>query len=296
MIIEIFYNSILSALLLSLVAIGFNLIFNATKVFHLAHGAIYIYAVYGLFYFNFLLVQWLLPVMAAIISILLSLILIVGVILLIEILVYRPLYLKGTNPTISLISSLGVYILLINIITFFYGNESVSINNNFNIVFSNQWFKITESEFVQLIVCGVTLIGVFLFSKSIYYVRIRAIGDNYAVAAKFGINIQKTRLIALVAGSLLVGIAGMIKGYNVAIDPHSGMTVTLAAAVAVIIGGEGSLKGTILACLVIALIENFSILIFSSQWKDTITYILLILVLLFYHKGLISINQRIETR
>jgi branched-chain amino acid transport system permease protein len=296
MLIEIFYNSILAALVLSLVAIGFNLIFNATKVFHLAHGAIYVYAVFGLYYFNALLIQCLSPVLAAIISILLSLILIVGIILLIEFLVYRPLYHKGTNPTISLISSLGIYILAVNILTFFYGNESVSINNNFNIIFSGQWFIITESEFVQFLICGLTLIGVFFFSKSKYYVHIRAIGDNYAVSAKFGINIQKTRLIALIAGSLLVGIAGMVKGYDIAIDPHSGMTITLAAAVAVIIGGEGSLKGTFLACLVIALIDNFSVLLFSSQWKDTITYILLILILLFYKKGLISINQRIEAQ
>lgn len=294
--IEIFYNSILAALVLSLVAIGFNLIFNATKVFHLAHGAIYIYSVYGLFYFNVLLVQWLSPIMAAVVSILLSFILIIVIILLVEFLVYRPLFSKGTNTTISLISSLGVYILLINIVTYFFGNDGVSLNNNFNIVFSNQWLKITESEFVQIFVSGITLLSVFLFSKSKYYVHIRAVGDNYAVAAKFGINIHKTRLIALVIGSILVGIAGIIKGYDVSIDPHSGMTISLAAAVSVIIGGEGSLKGTILACLVIALIENFSVLIFSSQWKDTITYILLILVLLINQKGLISINQRIETR
>jgi branched-chain amino acid transport system permease protein len=296
MIIEIFYNSILASLVLALVAIGFNLIFNATKVFHLAHGAVYVYAVFSFYYINVLLVQWISPVMATIFSFLLSLFLITGVILLIEFLVYRPLYVKGTNPIISLISSLGVYILLISLITFFYGNESVSIKNNFNILYSNQWLKITESELVQLVVCGVVLIGVFIFSKSKYYVHIRAIGDSYAVAAKFGINTQKTRLIALVTGSVLVGIAGIVKGYDVAIDPHSGMSITLAAAVVVIIGGEGSIKGTILACLVIAIIENFSILIFSSQWNDTITYILLILVLLFYQKGLMSINQRIETR
>lgn len=296
MIIEIFYNSILSALLLSLVAIGFNLIFNATKVFHLAHGAIYVYAVFGLYYFHHLLVQWVSPFWATFISIILSLIVVVGLIFLIEILVYRPLYLKGTNPAISLISSLGVYILTINIITFFYGNGSVSIDNSFNIISANQWFNITEAELIHLIVSILMLVVIFLFSRSKYYTHIRAIGDDYAVAAKFGINIRKTRLIALIAGSIIVGVAGMIKGYEIAIDPHSGMAITLTAAVAVIIGGEGSLKGTVLACIIISLIENFSVLLFSSQWEDITTYILLILVLLFYQKGLISINQRIETR
>lgn len=44
--IQIFFNSVVSALMLALVALGFNLIFNATRVFHLAHGAIYVTGVF----------------------------------------------------------------------------------------------------------------------------------------------------------------------------------------------------------------------------------------------------------
>ena len=120
MITQILLNSILSAFLLTLVAIGFNLIFNATKVFHLAHGAMYVSAIYAYYksntYFTQILPQW----ASVTLSIILSLILILSIIVIVEYLVYRPLYRKKVNSAISLISSLGVYLLIVNLITFFF--------------------------------------------------------------------------------------------------------------------------------------------------------------------------------
>lgn len=296
MITQILLNSIISALLLSMVAIGFNLIFNATKVFHLAHGALYVSSVYAVYVFNNFFKQTLPQGFSIGISVILSLLLISALIVLIEYLVYRPLYHKNVNPTISLISSLGVYLLIVNFIALFFGNESISLNNDYNIVFSNDYFKLTNVELMHLLV-GIALISaVLFFSKTKFYTQIRAITDNYTVAEKFGINIQKTRFVALILGTLLVGIAGVMRGFEISVDPYVGLTLTLASSVAVIVGGVNSLKGTILACFVVALIENFSVKFLSAQWRDTLTYTLLIAVLLFYQQGLISIKQRIEAR
>jgi len=296
MLVQILINSILSALLLSIVAIGFNLIFNATKVFHLAHGAMYVSAVYGVYAFNNLFQKTLGSGISLAISIFLSLLLISGLILIIEFLVYRPLYKKNINPTISMISSLGVYLLVVNIITFFFGNESISLTNNFKIAVSNDYFKMTDIEIIHLIISVFLILAIFLFTKTKFYSHIRAVTDNYSVAEKFGIDIQKTRFIALIVGTILVGTAGIMRAHEVAIDPHVGLTITLVASVAVIVGGVTSIHGTILACFVIALIENFSVKFISAQWRDLLTYGLLIAVLIFYQQGLISVKQRIETK
>lgn len=294
MLTQILFNSILSALLLSIVAIGFNLIFNATKVFHLAHGAMYVTAVYGVYTLNNLF-QKILPSQISIaVSIVLSLLIISVLIIIVEFLVYRPLYRKNINPTISLISSLGVYLLIVNIITFFFGNESISLSNSYSIVFANDYFKLTDIELIHLIISILLISAVFIFTKSRFYTNIRAITDSYSVAEKFGINVQRTRLTALIVGTVFVGIAGIMRGYEVALDPNVGLTITLIASVAVIVGGVTSIRGTILACFVIALIENFSVKFISAQWRDLLTYTLLILVLLFYQQGLISVKQRIE--
>lgn len=292
MLTQILLNSVISALLLSLVAIGFNLIFNATKVFHLAHGALYVSAVYGVYGFNQLL-SGEVPVLA---SVALSLAVVTVLVVVVEYLVYRPLYVKNVNSTISLISSLGVYLLTVNLITFFFGNESISLNNSFSFVFANEYFKLTEAEFIHLIMSLVLIAAVLMFSKTKYYTHIRAITDSYEAAEKFGINVQRTRLVALIVGTVLVGIAGIMKGYEIAIEPNMGLTIVLTASVAVIVGGVNSLRGTIIACFVIALIENYSVKFISAQWKEMLTYTLLILVLVFYQQGLISVKQRIETR
>lgn len=296
MITQILLNSIISALLLSLVAIGFNLIFNATKVFHLAHGAMYVTAVYALYAFNNFFQQILPSRVSITVSILLSLLLISIIILIVEYLVYRPLNQKNVNPIISLISSLGVYLLVVNLIALIFGNDSISLDNNYTIVFANDYFKLTDIEFKHFII-GITLIiAVLLFAKTKFYTHIKAITDDYMVAEKFGINVQQTRFIALIVGTILVGVAGILRGYEVAIDPYVGLTITLVASVAVIVGGVTSLKGTIIACFVIALIENFSVKFLSAQWRDLLTYTLLIVVLIFYQQGLISVKQRIEAR
>jgi branched-chain amino acid transport system permease protein len=296
MLTQILINSIISALLLSLVALGFNLIFNATKVFHLAHGAMYVTAAYATFGFTRLLERALPPQASAGVAIILALLLISVLIVVIEYLVYRPLYRRNVNPTISMISSLGVYLLVVNLIAFFFGNESISLNNSYSIVVANDYFKLTNVELLHLI-CGIVLVSaVLLLARTRFYTHVRAITDSYSVAEKFGVNVQRTRFVALVAGTLLVGVVGILRGYEIAIDPHVGLTLTLAAAVAVIVGGVTSLAGTIAACFVIALIENFSVKVLSAQWKDMLTYTLLIAVLIFYQQGLISVRQRVEAR
>src|SRR5436190_5635752 len=152
MITQILLNSIISALLLSLVALGFNLIFNATKVFHLAHGAMYITAVYATFAFRSVFLRVASLSISTAVSILLSLLLISALVVAVEYLVYRPLYLKKVNPTISMISSLGVYFLVVNLIALVYGNESVALNNNYSIIVANSYFKVTNIELLHLII------------------------------------------------------------------------------------------------------------------------------------------------
>jgi branched-chain amino acid transport system permease protein len=296
MLTQILFNSINSALLLSLVAIGFNLIFNATKVFHLAHAGIYIAGIYSFYHFRNLFDKNSSIIYTVVLPFVLTIIIVVILISLIEYLIYQPLSKLNVNPAISLVSSLGVYLLVVNVITLIFGNEAILISSNYSIFYSNRWFKVTDIELIQSLV-SLGLITCILFLKNNrIYKNIRAITYSYLVSEKFGINIRQTRLIAVIAASVLAAIAGILKVYEVAIDPNAGMSIILTASVAVIIGGVYSIPGTILACFAISLIQNFSVKFLSAQWKDTLTYSLLILVILFFQQGLISTKQRIETK
>jgi len=293
---QIFINSILSATLLALVALGFNLIFNTTKIFHLAHGALLVSCIYSFHGFYNWSISFLPSAFSFISSVIFAFLIVSILIVLVEHLVYRPLYKKNVSSAISLISSLGVYFLLVNIISLFFGNESISLYSNSVNAFSNSYFKLTNIESVNLIISAVLISLVFLFSRTKFYFNLKAISDNYAVSEKFGLDVQKMRIMALVLGSVLAGCAGIMKGFEVATEPNIGLNITLTASVAVIVGGVNSLKGTVIACFVIAFIENFSVLFLTAQWKDLLTYSLLIAVLVLYQQGLISVKQRIEKR
>ena len=119
--IQILINSITSGLLLAMVALGFHIIFSATNIFHIAHGGIYVAGVYFFFgisqHLGFVPSLFLTILFAAFLGIL------------IEWLVYKPLAKKSNNQNIALISSLGVYIVLVNSIAILYGNETKLLDN-----------------------------------------------------------------------------------------------------------------------------------------------------------------------
>ncbi len=296
MIIQILLNTIISGIILSLVALGFGIIFKATKVFHIAHGGLYVIAVYSFSYFRNMMEDVFSVGVVLILSLLLALIIIKVIIIGIEFFVYKPLYIRSISPEISLISSLGVYFVLVNLITFFFGNEGIILKDEISFFMTNEWITITNSEFIIFIV-GISLIALtMLFDRSSSGVDINAISDSYLVAMNYGINVQNTRYIALLFGTFLVGLAGILKGYEVAFEPNVGMAITLTAAVAVIIGGVYSLKGIVFSCFILATIENFSVLIIPQSWVETLTYLVLLFVILFFDNGLISNKMRVETR
>lgn len=285
--IQIFFNSMVSALMLALVALGFNLIFNATRVFHLTHGAIYVMGVFVAYSLQSGLGNWVSVPIAIVVSI--------GIALLVERWVYLPLAQRHASAAISLISSLGVYTFLINLLAFFFGNEGVALDNSTQtFIYENAYFHINGIEAKQLLIGGFCLVGLYFFSQTRWYRNIRAVTDSYEVSEKFGISVQQTRYIAMAVGSLLAIVSGLLNGFYTSTNPHDGLAITLMATVAVIVGGVRSLWGTSLACLVIALIDNFSVKILSQRWREVVIYALLIFVLLFFKEGLFSGKNRIE--
>lgn len=295
MFLQLLFNSIVSGLLLALVAVGFNLIFNTTKVFHLAHAGIYVLGSYLMMMFlNFFnaehsLATWL-------ISIVLCFSVIILLSSLIEWLVYYPLAKKNSGQAITLISSMGVYILLVNIIALKFGNEAKFMNLDLgkSITFIN--LTIVPIQLVQLAIAVLILTSVLLFQKSKVFLRVKAVMSEQTVASVLGVNTKGVRLFAMIIGGLLVAIASILKLYDTGITPYSGMTITLTASAAVIIGGSNSLTGTLIASLLIAALQTMTEWFLSSQWKEGMTFLLLILVILWRTEGIVSFKMRVEEK
>lgn len=294
MFLQLIYNSIVSGLLLALVAVGFNIIFSTTKVFHLAHGVFYIIGCYVVLESK----KYFPEVNMAFYSVsLLAAILVVSVFAsLVEKLVYQPLTKRYAGQAISLISSLGVYIFLVNLVALHFGNENKFISTNMGNSITMGKLIIVPIQIVQLSVSLVLLTAFLLFSRHKVFLIIRAVTSQETVASVLGINSKKIRMFTIILGSTLAAIAGILKFYDTGINPYSGMSITLSAAVAVIIGGNASIKGTIVAALLISILQTLTEWFLSAQWKDGITFLLLIIVILWKTEGIVSFKMRVEEK
>ncbi len=282
-------NGIVSACSYALVAFGFALIYFTTKTFHFAHGAIYTLSAYLLFTFYNLLK---LPLT---ISVLISLLIIAIFGILIDETIYVPLVKKNSSSLIHMLSSLGLYIVMVNFIAMFYGNETKVLNPGIQPTHQLGTIILTRIQLIIFITALFLLLPSLLFLKTTKLgIMIRAMRDNPDLLMAMGISPQKIRWFVFSAGSVLAGIASILNALDVGIDPNIGMPALLNGAVAVIIGGMGIFEGPLLGALLLGILQSIIIWKASARWQDTITFILLIIFLLFRPQGILGIRRRVE--
>jgi branched-chain amino acid transport system permease protein len=111
-----------------------------------------------------------------------------------------------------------------------------------------------------------------------------------------GINTQRIRYLVLGIGSVMAVSSGLLKVFDTGIEPYSGMTLTLSAVIAVVLGGTRSLYGTIIASFILCLIQGLTEFYLSAQWKDAVTFTLLIGILLLKTEGILQFKIRVDER
>lgn len=295
-IIQLIFNSLVLGLQLALIAVGFNIIFNITKVFHLAHGAVLVGAGYT---FIWLLNFWdysssVFPSVIWICCIIMALLVTIFVSWLMEWLVYRPLDKKKSGQAISLVSSMAIFLLIVNLIALIFGNETKVFHQNLDNRIFFYDIVISHIQLAQLLVSILVLTSLIFFSSSKKFLPFRAIMSKQIVASVMGVNASAVRLLAMAIGSVLAAIVAILKLYDTGIDPYSGMDITLSAAVTVIIGGNGSLHGTVIAALLLTFLQTLTEWFLSAEWKQGVTFLLLILVIMWKTEGLVSFKMRVE--
>ena len=288
MFLQLLINGIIMGSIYSLVALGYALVYNTTRIFHISYAAIYMFAPYMILsFYRGLGFPFLLSFCIAILfSILLS--------ILIEILIYKPLNKKGSSLNVMMISSIGVMIVIINLIAMFYGNETKILNPNISKSISIGNVIITYSQLAQFIVSIVLIIGFLLFLKfSRFGIKTRAIRDDNTLCKVFGLGINRMRLMLFALSGLFAAVGSGLVAYDVGMDPYVGMPMLLNAVVALIIGGVGRFEAPILGGFIIGILQSLAVWTFSSRWQDAVTFSLLILFLLLRPQGLLGEKKRV---
>lgn len=289
MLVQLIANGLANACLTALMATGFALIYNTTRIFHLAHGSVYVVAAYA-YYAAAQYLHW--PQFVAV-----TFAVAVGTFVgcAIELLAYSPLYRKQASTTIYLLTSFGLYIALINTVALLFGNEVRVFPTTQQSAVSLGPVLLTGIQLLEVATSIVVLAPLMiLLRKSNWGRLIRAVRDNPTLASTTGVNLASVRRFVFAAGSALAGVAAVLAVLDVGADPQSGLPVLLIAIVAVIVGGIGSFGGPILGSMIVALLQSIAIWQISPKWSQAITFGILILFMIFRPTGLLGIRRRIE--
>ena len=213
--------------------------------------------------------------------------------LLIEYSVYRPLVKRNSSSTVLLISSIGVMIVVINVIAMFYGNETKIISRDISEAVSFANILLTHTQLWQL---GISLFLIFLFMAFLKYsrfgIKTRALRDDEELYTIMGQEPHSLHLQLYLMSGFFAATAGCLVAYDVGMDPYVGMPMLLNAVVALVIGGMGRFEAPILGGFIIGLMQALAVWAFSARWQDAVTFFLFILFLLFRPQGIMGEKER----
>ena len=281
----------------ALIALGYSLVYGILELINFAHGDVFmlggmmtvtLVSAFGLGASGSVLV-WIIPMLAiaAVFT---------GVInITIETVAYRPL--RSAPRLAPLITAIGVSFILQTVGLVWKGPAPVSIRDD--ILPRSEIFHIGEAtlSWNQLIVWIVTiptlLVLVWLVQKTKSGKAMRAVAQDKDAAAMMGIDVNRTISFTFLIAGCLAGFAGVLYALfatNVQFD--TGFRLGLFAFTAAVLGGIGNLPGAVLGAICIGLIENFNdgLTRFTpgSDWKSTIIFVILILILVFRPEGLLG--------
>ncbi len=275
--------------LYALCALGWGLIYGTTLHFHVAHGAVFSLAAYYAYAGQQLLhMPLLLAVAAAIVAAALS-----G--LLIDLLLYQGLERRGAFRTTIFISSLGLLILVENLLAILFTPDPMRLDIgvlNTAVIIGPVFLTYLHLLTVALAVVGYAGLMAFL-KHSRWGQAIRAVSSAPEMARTVGIDLARVHLVTYAVGSALAAPAGILVAMDVGAEPFRGTRFVLLASVGVIMGGIGSIPGAMLGGLFLGLLENLGIWKLPSEWQSAISFGVFLVFIVLRPSGLFG--RRIQS-
>lgn len=282
---QLILNSVIAGAIYALIALGFNLIYGATKFFNLAHGVMAAIGGYAVFYFAKTL-DWNFY-FSVVIGILLAGIIGYGL----DKLVYLPLRKRKASNMVLLVASLGAFTAMQAIIAILFASQFQILSQNVGTqkIYEIAGGIITQTQLIILISGIIIMVGLALLLKyTMFGKAIKAISDDEEVAKIVGINTDKIIGYIFFIGSAIAGFGGILVGFDTGIEPTMGLGLLLKGVIASIVGGIGNIYGAVLGAFLLGFIENFGIWKISGEWKDAIAFGLLIVFLIFRPRGIMN--------
>jgi branched-chain amino acid transport system permease protein len=280
--VDLALNGLVFGCMYALMAVGLTLVYGLLRILHIAHAAVYAFGAYvavivanatGAIGFGVI------AAMAA------AAVLGIGI--------YRFLYapLLAYPPYVPMIASIGLLVFMEDGFRIAFGEQGLTFARNPYPTQLHEFLGLTVNT-VQIAIVVAATVSLLLLASFTTRTRIgigwRATVSDPRMAESFGVDAIKVRYLNFAIGSALAGLAGALIGVlNNFVEPTMGFVVSYKALAIIVVGGLGSLRGTLIASLALGLVESYGT-IFVGRFldRDAIAFLFLIAVLIARPRGL----------
>jgi branched-chain amino acid transport system permease protein len=263
-----------------LMALGLSLILNLSNVINFAHGNFLALGGYIAFVLTPYIGFWG--------ALLVSPILTAALGFLIERLMIRRVYLR--DPVYSLLLTFGLAFIMQDVCRYIWGPNGLpmSIPDVLSQPLTPDLFFITWYRVFMVAIVIVAVVGLFAFLRYTRVgIRIRAGTLDLDTVAALGVNVGMLRSFNFAVGSLLAGLAGVLAAGQIGLNPNMGEDLLMPSFIAIIVGGVGSLTGTLLGGLLIGVAGALTT-VFWPAASEAVIYVIMMLVLVLRPRGLMG--------
>jgi branched-chain amino acid transport system permease protein len=267
-----------------LVALGLALAFGVLRVLNVAHGEFVMLGGYAAFFlFSELDVDPLVAMPVVFVALV-----VLGVMLYQVIFRFVVRYDIETRIKNSLLVSFGLVLVLQAVAVFFFTGDDRTVVTGYSSdalvmgVVRVPWIRL--AGLVVAVVAALLL--EWLLNMTTFGHAVRATSEDWTLAALTGIDVRRVYMIAFAISAGLAGLAGSMVSLGYSVNPTIGLGWTLKALIVIVLAGLGSMRGIVLAGILLGLIEGLSSVWVGSEYRNVVALVVFVIVLSIRPQGL----------
>jgi branched-chain amino acid transport system permease protein len=263
-----------------LMALGLSLILNLSNVINFAHGNFLALGGYFAFMLTPVIGFWGALLVAPLATALLGFI--------VERLMIRRVY--NRDPVYSLLLTFGLAFIMQDVCRYIWGPNGLPLGvpDAMSAPVSDQLFFITWYRIFNVTVVIIAVAALFAFLRFTRVgVRIRAGTLDLETVSALGVNVSLLRSFNFGLGCLLAGLAGVLAAGQIGLNPNMGDDLLMPSFIAIIVGGVGSLTGTLIGGLLIGVAAALTTIVWPAA-SEAVIYVIMAVVLVLRPRGLMG--------
>jgi branched-chain amino acid transport system permease protein len=282
----------------ALISLGYTLVYGVLRLINFAHSEIFMIGTMATYFvilqFGFTGYEDPLPILEFmgifLLLVTVSAIVSGGSAVLLEIVAYRRLRIMGASRLSSLISAIGASFVLVEVFRVMTDSKNLDFPRLINKDPFFTWGTLYLSGDKVLVIVGAAIIF-FILNRIINHTKlglgIRAVSQDERTAILMGVNVNRIISYTFLLGGVLAGVgSAFYMVFYETTKSNVGFLVGISAFTAAVLGGIGNVKGALYGSFALGLVQQYTSAVLGYNWRDVVTFVILVLVLLIKPTGL----------